>query len=85
MKLKIDDEIQFNKSTKKSIKDFFIASIIDVEKIYKVITIEKHDEIIVVEVQDSDGNIIHCPIDENFKFFNKKTRYKLFRRANGNI
>jgi|GEM_PF-4358969 hypothetical protein len=85
MNLNIGDQIRFNKKTKKSIKDFFIASLIDVEKIYSITAIEKCNKVIIVEVEDSDGSVIHCPIDENIKFFNKKTPYRLFRRANGTI
>ena len=58
---------------------------INIEKTYKITALEKFNGVTIVEVQDSDGKIIHCPVDKDFNFFNKKTKYKLFRRANGNI
>ena len=81
MIFKIGDMVKFNKTTKKSIKNFFIASLIDEKKIYEITAINKLGEIKVFEVRDSDDNYIHCTVDKDFKFFNKKTKYRLFRRA----
>jgi len=85
MTFEVGDIIRFNKKTKKSIKGFFLATQIRVEKVYKITAIEKFNEIMVIEVRDDEDNILHCPVDLKFKFFNKPTKYRLFRRANGNI
>jgi len=81
MTFKIGDSIRFNKTTKKSIKDFFMTSLIDEGKIYKITAIDDLKEVRVFEVEDNEGNFLHCPVDKDYKFFNKKTKYRLFRRA----
>lgn len=79
--MKKGDKIKFNKTSLLSIKDFYLASLINIDKTYKIKEIEKMDNISVFEVEDDDGNLIHCPVDGYNHFFNKKTRYGLFRRV----
>lgn len=77
---KVGDLIRFNKTTKKSIKDFFLASLINENKIYKLTSIDSYGEVIICEMTDDVGNILHCTVNNDFKFFNKNTKYRLFRR-----